>query len=52
MMVSMWLLFMMSTCDELFDQGLEGIKKAIRTVDCIITDYDNPEEFNKFIQGI
>ena len=25
------LLFMMSTCDELFDQGLEGIKRAIRT---------------------
>ncbi len=25
------LLFMMSTCDELFDQGLEGVKKAIRT---------------------
>lgn len=25
------LLFMMSTCDELFDQGLEGIKKAIKT---------------------
>ena len=23
-----------------------------RIVDCIITDYDNPEEFNKFIQGI
>lgn len=25
------LLFMMSTCDELFDQGLEGIKRAIKT---------------------
>ena len=25
------LLFMMSTCDELFDQGLDGIKQAIRT---------------------
>ncbi len=25
------LLFMMSTSDELFDQGLEGVKKAIRT---------------------
>ena len=25
------LLFMMSTCDELFDQGLDGIKRAIRT---------------------
>lgn len=25
------LLFMMSTCDALFDQGLDGIKKAIRT---------------------
>ena len=25
------LLFMMSTCDELFDQGLDGIKRAIKT---------------------
>ena len=35
-----------------YDEHEEHQNEIRRIVDCIITDYDNPEEFNKFIQGI
>lgn len=35
-----------------YDEHEEHQDEIRRIVDCIITDYDNPEEFNKFIQGI